>query len=421
MLKQGTQSLLDSYRVLDLTEYGYLITGKIFGDLGADVIKIEPPSGSISRNIGPFYKDSHEPEKSLFWFAYNVNKRSITLNIETTEGKKLFRKLVKSADFIFESFEPEYMDSLNLGYESLREINPRVIMTYITPFGTSGPYSHYKASDLTIWAMSGFLNTNGIPDRPPLWISFPQACLHAGNNAAAASMIAHWHREMSGEGQHIDVSAQECIVLSLYGNARVWEFSNVESQRNGGYSRLPNADPGMRLVYSCKDGAVFILLVGGANVAHHYSAMQLVKYMDENGMASDWLKEFDWVWGYNAATITKDVIDRIVAEVSQFFLTKTKKELGEEAIKRRILLSPIANTKDIYENPQLRARDFWVNVEHPELEIKLPYCGPFVQNSEEAFRVSRRPPLIGEHNEEIYEELGISKQDILSLRQAGAI
>ena len=131
--------------------------------------------------------------------------------------------------------------------------------------------------------------------------------------------------------------------------------------------RFLNADPGMRIVYPCKDGEVFILLQGGESVAHHTSSMQLVKYMDENGMASDWLKAFDWVWGFDANTITQDVIDRIIEEVSRFFLTRTKKELFDEALKRRILLSPVADAKDVCENSQLSAREFWVNVEHPEL------------------------------------------------------
>jgi crotonobetainyl-CoA:carnitine CoA-transferase CaiB-like acyl-CoA transferase len=415
------ESLLAAYRVLDLTEGGYLLAGKILGDLGADVIKVEPPGGSPSRNIGPFYRDNSEPGRSLFWFSYNTNKRSITLNIETDEGKALFKRLVKGVDFLFESFEPGYMEGLGLGYEALSRINPRIIMTSMTPFGASGPYAHYNASDLTIMAMGGFLSSSGIPERPPVWISFPQACLHAGNNAAAASMIAHWHRETTGEGQHVDVSTQQCIALSLYGNARAWEFKRTESTRRGRYMRFPNADPGMRLIYPCKDGEVFILLQGGSSVAHHTSSLQLVKYMDENKMASDWLMVFDWVWGFDALTITQDVIDRIIAEVSRFFLTKTKKALFEEALKRRILLAPVADAKDVSENPQLKAREFWVHVDHPELGDGIAYCGPFIKLSEAPLMIKRRPPLIGEHNREIYGELGISKGEVSLLKQAGVI
>jgi len=407
MAQQSTQSLLEPYRVLDLTEGGYLLAGKVLADLGADVIKIEPPGGSPSRDIGPFYQNIQDREKSLFWFAYNTNKRSITLDIETNDGKDVFRKLVKRADFVLESFPPGYLDGLGLGYEALREINPGIIMTSITPFGTTGPYADYKASDLIISAMSGFLGTCGVAERPPVWVSFPQATLHAGNYAAAASMIAHWHREITGEGQHIHVSAQQCMVLLLYGTPRWWEFQGIErySPRIGGHLRFPKAWPGINLIYTCKDGEVLLFVQGGASVVHHTSSIQLVKYMAENNMASEWLRNFDWVWGFNATDITQETLERIESEVSRFLLTKTKNELYEEALKRRILLAPFADARDVYENPQLQARDFWVDVEHPELGNKITYCGPFVKLSQAPLRIRSRPPLIGEHNKEVYEEL----------------
>ena len=138
-------------------------------------------------------------------------------------------------------------------------------------------------------------------------------------------------------------------------------------------------------------------------------------------MAPQWLKEFDWVWGFDAATITQDVIDRIMAEVCPFFLTKTKKDLYDEALRRRILLALVADARDVCENPQLRARDFWVEVEHPELGDKLTYCGPFMQSSEAALGIKRRPPLIGEHNQEIYGELGISPEELPVLKRVGVI
>lgn len=177
-------------------------------------------------------------------------------------------------------------------------------------------------------------------------------------------MIAHWHREMVGEGQHIDVAAQLGVVLALYGAPRGWEFRTQElpevggAFRTGGRLLFPNAERGISTNYSCKDGGVFLLVQGGVSVVHHTSSIQLVKYMDENKMASDWLKEFDWVWGFSAATITQDVIDRIEEEVCKFLLTKVKKELYQEALKRRILLAPFADSKGIYEPPQLQARDF---------------------------------------------------------------
>ena len=130
------------YRVLDLTDENGLLCGKLFADLGADVIKVERPGGDPARNIGPFYKDVPDPEKSLFWFAYNTGKRSITLNIESSNGQQLLKRLVKSADFLVESFPPGYMDKLGLGYRALSELNPRLIMTSITAFGQTQRNQH---------------------------------------------------------------------------------------------------------------------------------------------------------------------------------------------------------------------------------------------------------------------------------------
>ena len=157
--------LLSPYRVLDLTDDKGFLCGRILADLGADVIKVETPGGDPARNTGPFYKDIPDPEKSLFWFSYNTNKRSITLNLESLDGQDIFRNLSKTADFVIESFAPDYLDSLSIGYSALSEINPRIIMTSITPYGQTGPYRDYKAYDLTLQASGGLMYVSGDPDR----------------------------------------------------------------------------------------------------------------------------------------------------------------------------------------------------------------------------------------------------------------
>ncbi|MFC1948616.1 CoA transferase [Chloroflexota bacterium] len=159
--------MLSPYRALDLTDEKGLLCGKILADLGADVIKIERPGGDPARNIGPFYHDEPDPEKSLYWFAYNTSKRGITLDIETTDGKEIFKQLVKNADFIIESFPPGYLDSIGLGYSALEKIKPDIILISITPFGQTGPYKDYKTSDIVAWAMGGEMAPFGDPDRPP--------------------------------------------------------------------------------------------------------------------------------------------------------------------------------------------------------------------------------------------------------------
>ena len=193
-------SALEPYRILDLTEGGCMIGARILGDLGADVIRIETPGGSPSRRA-PFYGDTPDAEKSLFWFAYNANKRGVTLDISGTEGQEIFKALTRTADIVIESFEAGYMDGLGLGYADLSKTKPDIIMASVTPFGQSGPKAHYQGCDLTTWASSGFLYICGSPERAPNWISFPQASLYGGVEAAAGVMCALWHRQVTGEGQ----------------------------------------------------------------------------------------------------------------------------------------------------------------------------------------------------------------------------
>lgn len=419
--QERAESLLVPYRVLDLTQGGCLVCGRILGDLGADVLKIEKPGGDPSRNTGPFYKDIPDSQKSLFWFAYNANKRGITLNIETADGKELFKKLVKTADFVVESFLPGYMDELGLGYTALSEINPRLVMTSITSFGQSGPKAHYKASDLTAWASGGALYVAGDPDRPPTWISFPQACLHGGAEAAAASMIAHWHREMTGEGQHVDVSIQQCVVWVMMAVTARWDLSKMIYPRTGSLGAI-SKDVMIQGVFPCKDGYIVAMILGGGYPGYVASSKALVAWMDEEMKVPDWLRNFDWATEYDPTRVTQEVVDRVQALIAEFFLTKTKTELYEGAISRNIRLSPVSDVKDVVENKQLNARKFWEKVNHPELDEALTYCGPFIKLSKAPIGIHRRAPLIGEHNLEIYvEELGLSKEELILLKQARVI
>ena len=201
---------LTPYRALDLTEGGFNWCGKVLADMGADVIKVEPVGGSNARFRGPFYKDDPHPERSLFWWAYCVNKRGITLDIESADGLELFWKLAAKSDFILESFKPGYMDSIGLGYEALSAINPGLIMTSMTPFGQNGPYAHFKATDIVAWSMGGQQYASGDDDRPPVRVSFPQAELHGGAQGAAGAMdrvvAAHQvRRGAAGRRVHADI------------------------------------------------------------------------------------------------------------------------------------------------------------------------------------------------------------------------
>ena len=174
MSEQGQKALGD-VRVLDLTNESGLYCTKLLADLGADVIKVEPPGGDPTRSIGPFLGDEAHPERSLYFFHFNTNKRSITLDIETRDGQEIFRRLAETADVIVETFPPGYLDDRGIGYEALRALNPRLILTSITPFGQTGPYRNYPATDLTALALGGVLLECGWPDRPPVTLGALQA------------------------------------------------------------------------------------------------------------------------------------------------------------------------------------------------------------------------------------------------------
>ena len=176
--------MLSNCRALDLTDDSGFLCGKVLADLGADVIKIERPGGDPSRNKGDFWHDIPDAEKNLYWFAYNTNKRGITLNLETADGREIFKKLVKTADFVIESFPPGYLDGLGIGYSSLSQIHPGIIWASITPFGPDGPYRDYKDSDIVVMGMSGTMYQTGERDEAPVHISMPQACLHAASAPA---------------------------------------------------------------------------------------------------------------------------------------------------------------------------------------------------------------------------------------------
>jgi benzylsuccinate CoA-transferase BbsE subunit/naphthyl-2-methylsuccinate CoA transferase subunit len=418
-----SEQALTGYRVLDLTDDRGFYGGKILADLGADVIKVEPPGGDPSRNIGPFYKDIPDPEKSLYWWAYNTSKRGITLNIETAEGKDIFRKLVKTADAVIESFSPGYMDTLDLGYSALSQINPGTVMTSISPFGQTGPYRDLKGPDLVGWALGGQAFCTGDEDRPPCRISFPQAYLHAGNHAATATLAALYYREFTGEGQYIDVSMQEAVTWTLMNVVQFWDMMKFNMFRGGSKRRM--GGPIARVLYPCKDGHMSFL-IGGGQLAS-ISMPPLVKWMAEEGKLGafeerkDWEPK-DWSEKVDFWSMVQEEVDAQEASIIEFFADKTKAELYEQALKRRIILNPASTTEDLADNIQLKEREFYVGVEHPELEETITYMGAPYRMTETPRRISRRAPLIGEHNEEIFvDELGLPKGELNQLRQNGII
>ena len=394
--------LLRPYRVLDLThEFGEL-AGRILADLGADVIKIEPPDGDPSRWRPPFYADRPDRESSLPWWASNLNKRSVVLDLEAPRGQSVFRSLVETTDFVLESFQPGYLERLGLGYASLAQINPRVIVTSITPFGQSGPYSQFPATDLTLQALGGFLYVNGDADRPPIRISADLAYRHGGAQGAAGALIAHFERQRSGRGQHVDVSIQDYIPWTPLNVTFAAQVQHANTMRQAVGFRAHATGVKFRFTWRCKDGRIaFRPLVTGGGKAQ-YDA--LVAWMTDAGFGDPILTAKDWAGADNRA-ITQTEYDQIAAAIEHFLLTRTLDELYQKAVELRFRLAPAATAKDIVESRQIQARGVLVSVPHPELEASVVYPGAFARFSATPIDTFQRPPLLGEHTEEVLREL----------------
>jgi len=416
-------ALMAGYRMLDLSDEKGMLCGKIFADMGAEVIKVEQPGGDPARTLPPFYQDEPSPEKSLFWFAYNTGKKSVTLDLTSTDGRAVFQDLVPVSDFILESFPIGYLDSLDLGYHALSRINPRIILTSLTPFGDTGPGREQQADDIVLWATGGMMAIMGERDRAPVRMNLLQSYFHAGAEAAAGTMAAHYPRELTGEGQHVVVNMQACIVWTLM-NEQAYPILHGNSvQRNGVF--VGSEGMRQRTVFPCKDGQITLLLAGGPLA---FSLRAFVKWMEEKGMAPKWMAEKDWsMWGpatfMNAKgdEVQKE-IDAIESAVTAFLMTMTKAEIYAEALKRRILLAPVSTVADIMASEQLAAREYFVPIAHEDIEGTIAYPGPFAKLSETPLTIAGRAPHIGEHNGEVYRTLlGYSKEKLLALRAVGAI
>jgi crotonobetainyl-CoA:carnitine CoA-transferase CaiB-like acyl-CoA transferase len=407
--------MLNNYRVLDLTDEKGFLCGKILGDLGADVVKIERPAGDASRRIGPFFHDTPDPEKSLNWFALNASKRGITLNIEDPEGKEIFRKLADTADVIIESFTPGHMDALGIGYAALSARNPRLIMTSITPFGQTGPYKDYKASDITLLAMSGLMSINGDSDRAPLRMCLDQSYYLACAQAAAGTLLAVQCRYASGKGQSVDVSIYEVAVRANYREPFRWEWEKAKTPRMGNFFARGSA--AFKQLWPSKDGYVTWLIM----MENTKPVRGWVEWMKEEGVAGRWA-EINWDETTNFLKWSAEDIQAIQDAITAFILTRTTKELAANSMKRGLLLSPVNPVNFVAEDEQLIARNFWKKVEHPELKTAFNYPRFTYLSSEDNNEVRFRAPLIGEHNNEIYgKELAFSEEDISSLRKRGIL
>jgi crotonobetainyl-CoA:carnitine CoA-transferase CaiB-like acyl-CoA transferase len=410
--------MLSPYRVLDLTDERGLLCGRMLADLGADVLQIEPPTGSSARRIAPFHRDEPGPEHSLFWWAYAQNKRSITLDYTRTDGKALLERMIASAHFLIESGRPGELASFGLDREHLARINPALIVVSITPFGQTGPYASYLASDLVGMGLGGFMYVTGDPGRAPLRVGFPHFYLHGSAAAATGAMLAHSQRVLTGQGQHVDVSCQEAVARSLANSLAGYAIEHAVIARQGSY-RQTGANTFMRITWPCKDGFVNFQFSGGASSGQ--SVNNFVRWMADEGSPDEYMLSLDFkTMGYGV--ITSETMQRIVPPVSRFLMERTKQQLFEGAIERRILLFPVSTLADIREYPQLEARKFFRSVESAEFDSALTFLGPFARASAAPLKAGGFGPKLGAHNAEIYErELGMTRGERNRLAAAGII
>ena len=404
--------MLSPYRVVDLSDERGQLCGQILGDLGADVILVEPPGGSRTRARGPFYRNIANPNQSLQFWAFNRNKRAITLDLDNADDRVRLKQLAASADFFVESADPGYFAQRGLGYADLAALNDRLIYVSISAFGQNGPKAANAATDLTLVAAGGPMMLQGDDDRPPLRIGAPQAYLHASADAAAAALIALHQRVRSGLGQHIDVSAQEAVSIAAFSQPLVPAIGATPTKRGSGGVKVGKLVA--RQVWPARDGYVVLVLWFGPALA--MPTQRLMQCIFDHGFCDEATRDRDWL-RYDARLISGEVpveeYEQLKIIVERFTRSLTKAELLKLALERALLIAPVATVEEVVKSPQLAAREYWHALDHPELGVAMCYPGPFARFSETPITYRRRPPTIGEHNQEI---LSDSAHPIFSAR-----
>ena len=394
---------LSGYRVLDLAGPLGLHCTKLLADMGADVIKIEPPSGDGSRRMPPFKDDLPHPEKSLYFLHFNTNKRGITLDIEKPDGRGIFLELAGKADVVIETAKPGRMDDLGIGYEMLRGQNRGLVYAALTPFGQSGPWRDYKANDMAGIALGNLLYLAGEPGEPPLQPPGEIAYGMASTYGAFGIAVALYHRLDSGKGQYIDVSMHECAghiagyFIPNYGYTGV---KPARASRKGEETDL--YDP-----YATKNGYARIFIIP----------------VEQWRRLVDWMGRPASISGpeFEKMSYRRHHPDIVTKAIAEFCAKHTKEELYDEGQKRRIAVTPINTAGEFIEMEQTKSRQLFVDMEHPAIG-RYKQFGAVPRLMETPGGIYRPAPLLGQHNKEIFmDELGMSSEDLVALRAEGVI
>ncbi len=390
-----------------VVECGHMVAaayaGKLMADLGAEVIKVEEPGGDIARRRGPYPGGTPHPEKSGLFLYLNTNKRGVTLDLETPEGRALLRRLVANADALVHNYHPTRLAALGLEYDTLARVNPRLVVTAISPFGQTGPHRAYTAHDLTMWTAGGIVflgGAGGRPDLPPLKAAGQQAGFQAGVNAGLACLGALFSRLSSGRGQLIDISVQECLVAIMENNYVAWPYDGSTPSRLG--FRLIPQD-----VLQCRDGYIYVLAV------EEHQWQGAVELMGD----PDWAQT-ELFQDFVARSVNWDALKALVEDWLQ---DKSVHEVYHGAQQRRVPFAPVSTMGDLLESEHLNARGFFAQITHPEAGT-LPYAGTPYKFSAAPEPLLGPAPCLGQHNREIYGDLlGLSSEEIADLRRAHVI
>jgi len=400
------QGLLGGYRVLDLADGKGAYGTRLLGELGADVIKIEPPQGAPERNIPPFADDLPHPERSLYWLYRNTSKRGITLDIESSQGRELFRMLAGTSDIVFETFAPGYMNDLGVGYEMLSASTPGIIMASITDFGQSGPHADFKGSDIVNLAMSGATILCGLPGRAPCTAPGSLANDCAAIYGAVGAMLALFNRGKTGRGQHVEVSAQEAAMDGLC----PWNIPGyaqcVATGSAPGLRMRPRVGP--LLTIPCKDGYFTF---------HVLTEKQRTAFFELIGNPPEvvaWAKDMPFF----------EMIMRMpefIAIGGPYFSDRTKDDLFTHGQELGVPICPIYTPAEYVEDRHVRARGFFEEVDHPVAGRAL-YPGVSCKASDLPSTIRNPAPTLGQHNVEVWcGELGLSREELSMLKASGVV
>ena len=395
---------LQNIRVLDLSRYvAGAYCAKLLAAFGAEVIKVEPPvKGDPARAVGPFLNDRPHPETSALFLYLNTGKKGLTLNLKHSQGRDILKALARQTDILVENFSPRVMPSLGLDYNVLRAVNPKLVMVSISSFGQSGPYRDYKADDMISYALGGYMYLNGHPQRPPLYGGGHQPAYQGGLHGYSGAMAALMARMRTGQGQHVDVSIQECMASIHQFTINRYVYVGRIQKRLG--NRYQRAHP--ITIYPCKDGLVSLAVS---------TQEQYERFMALTGLAT-LLEDERFATPYACS----EHVESFDKHLAPWLQAHNKREIVHRCQENRVPASFVNDAAEVMDDPQYRSREFWQELDHP-FAGRQTYAGfPFHMTATSP--VLQRACLLGEHTEEVLTaRLGCSGDELAAWRDQGVI